>query len=217
MPVNDTGYVTLSPGRTPFNYDWFEQVARDTTEGWLTLEEIRNQLNLFSDDSQDTYLTALEKAVRMAIEDYLGMPFAPTQYRVFYGVSTVSGSIATLDIPEVSQGGVTIDSVSYYNNNSPSTITTISASDYYYDPTGNKVILNSVASNINPSMTSPIMVTYSLDASPLADYPVIKQAGLLLFTHLYNNRSTVGESEKQKAQIPFGVDVLLRPYKPLVM
>ena len=217
MPVNDTGYVTLSPTRTPFNYDWFEQVNRDVTETWLSLEEIRNQINLFSDDSQDVYLGALEKAVRMVIEDYLGMPFAPVQYRVFYGVSTISASIATLDIPEVSQGGVTIDSVSYYNNDAPTTITTISASDYYYDPTGNKVILNSVPSNINPMMTSPIMVTYSLDASPLAEYPVIKQAGLLLFTHLYNNRTTVSDSEKMKAQIPFGVDMLLRPYKPLVM
>ena len=217
MPVNDTGYVTLSPTRTPFNYDWFEQVNRDVTETWLSLEEIRNQINLFSDDSQDVYLGALEKAVRMVIEDYLGMPFAPVQYRVFYGVSTISASIATLDIPEVSQGGVTIDSVSYYNNDAPTTIPTISASDYYYDPTGNKVILNSVPSNINPMMTSPIMVTYSLDASPLAAYPVIKQAGLLLFTHLYNNRTTVSDSEKMKAQIPFGVDMLLRPYKPLVM
>lgn len=217
MPVQDTGYITLSPSRTPFNYDWFEQIDRDITDGWLSLEEIRNQINLFGDNSQDTYLAALEKAVRMAIEDYLGMPFASTQYKVYYGASNVVSSITTLDIPEVSQGGVTIDSVSYYNNNSPSTITVLPSSDYYYDPTGNKVIVNSAPTNINPAMTSPIMVTYSLDPSPLSAYPVIKQAGLLLFTHLYNNRSTVGDSEKQKAQIPFGVDVLLRPYKPLVM
>ena len=217
MPVQDTGFITLSPSRTPFNYDWFEQINRDITDGWLSLEEIRNQLNLFSDNSQDTYLTALEKAVRMAIEDYLGMPFAMTQYKVYYGASTVVSSITTLDIPEVSQGGVTINSVSYYNNDSPTTITTINSSGYYYDPTGNKVILNASPSNINFAMTSPIMVTYSLAASPLADYPVIKQAGLLLFTHLYNSRSAVSDTVGMKAQIPFGVDMLLRPYKPLVM
>jgi hypothetical protein len=44
---------------------------------------------------------------------------------------------------------------------------------------------------------------------------VIKQAGLLLFTHLYNNRSN-STTEKIR-EIPFGVATLLRPYKPLVM
>jgi hypothetical protein len=51
----------------------------------------------------------------------------------------------------------------------------------------------------------------------LAAYPVIKQAGLLLLTHLYNNRSTVGDTVGQKSEIPFGVSTLLRPYKSLVM
>jgi hypothetical protein len=49
----------------------------------------------------------------------------------------------------------------------------------------------------------------------LSTYPVIKQAGLLLFTHLYNNRSNT--TDIQLKEIPFGVATLLRPYKPLVM
>jgi hypothetical protein len=49
----------------------------------------------------------------------------------------------------------------------------------------------------------------------LAAYPVIKQAGLLLLTHLYNNRSN--STEGMLRDIPFGVTALLRPYKPLVL
>jgi hypothetical protein len=73
MPVQETGlgFVQLAPTRNPFNYDWFEQTNRNIATAWLTLTEIRNQLNLYSDTSQDTYLTALELAIRMAIEDYL--------------------------------------------------------------------------------------------------------------------------------------------------
>jgi hypothetical protein len=70
-------------------------------------------------------------------------------------------------------------------------------------------------SEVNQVMSNPIVATYTTNASPLAQYPVIKQAGLLLLTHLYNQRSdtTFGVLHK----IPFGVEAILRPYKPLVL
>jgi hypothetical protein len=60
-----------------------------------------------------------------------------------------------------------------------------------------------------------MVVEYTTARSPLANYPVIQQAGLLLLTHLYNNRSN--SNERTMYEIPFGVAQLLRPYKPLVM
>jgi len=209
------GYVALAPTRNPFNYDRFEQTSRNIAAVWLTLTEIRNQINLYSDTSQDTYLSALEVAVRMAIEDYLGMPIAPVSYRVYYGVSALYGSPISLDLPEISQNGVTIDSVKYYDDSTIPVLTTVSSSTYFYDATGSKVICSDLPSNINPQMTSPVIVNYTLAASDLANYPVIKQAGLLLYTHLYNNRSNT--TELKLTDLPFGVDTLLRPYKPLVM
>jgi hypothetical protein len=65
------GYSASS--RNPFNYEKIEQVTRDVSTAWLTLEEITQQLNLDGDESQDSYLTGLEVATRMAIEDFLGM------------------------------------------------------------------------------------------------------------------------------------------------
>jgi hypothetical protein len=215
------GQVAYASTRNPFNYDKFEQIARDTTTAWLTTTEIDNQLNLFGDTSQNTYLAGLEVAVRMTIEDYLGMSIFAQSYRVFYGIDSLYATPVCLDLPEVSQGstltnGVTIDSVKYYDGNTPSVLQTLTSDNYYYDVTGNKVILpNGTPSNISQNRTSPIIVEYTLAANALASYPVIKQAGLLMLTHLYNNRSETVSGGLQR--IPYGVDALLRPYKPLVM
>lgn len=216
------GQVPYASTRNPFNYDKVEQIARDLTTNWLTLDEITNQLNLFGDESQDSYLEGLEVAVRMHIEDYLGMSIFPTSYRVYYGVSSIYASPVCLDLPEVSykdnfnSGTLVINKVAYYNGNSPSVLTTIASTDYYYDVTGNKVILpNGMPSNVSMNRTSPLVVEYTQNPNFLQAYPVIKQAALLLLTHLYNNRAETTLSKLQN--IPYGVDALLRPYKPLVM
>lgn len=215
------GYPFAGVTRNPFNYVKVEQIDRDVVTPWLTLEDISQQINLYEDESQDGYLKSLELAVRLAVEDYLGMSIFPTSFRVFYGPESLASTPCSLDLPQVSQNqyssqpGVCIDAVKYYNSSVPAVVVTVPASQYQYDPTGNKVIVQSLSSDISSSMTAPIMVDYSTVANPISTYPVVKQAGLLLFTHLYNNRSnTTTESLKD---IPFGFNQLLKPYKPLVM
>jgi len=111
--------------RNPWSYQKVEQVDRDISTAWLTLEEITQQLNLFDDESQDTYLTGLELATRMAIEDYIGMSILPVSYKVYYGASNnMMGMETALDLPEVSQDtnvstGVTVTELGYYNNAQP--------------------------------------------------------------------------------------------------
>jgi hypothetical protein len=207
--------------RNPFNYAKVEQIDRDSVTPWLTLDEITQQLNLFQDESQDTYLSSLELATRQAIEDYLGMSIFPVSYRVWYGSESLVASPISLDLPEVSQNlysnqaGVTINSVGYWNDAFPPVLTTLASTSYYYDPSGNKVIVNNLPTNINTVMTAPIIVQYTTVSNPLSAYPVIKQAALLLLTHLYNNRANATETKLK--DIPFGVTTLLRSYKPLVM
>ena len=216
--MSDTTYgqTAYAATRNPFNYDKIEQINRALNTSWLTLDEITNQLNLFQDESQDAYLQSLEYAVRMHIEDYLGMPIFPITFRTYYGISSQYNTPMFLDLPEVSQNATVINSVKFYNADTPSILETLATSTYYYDATGNKVILNGgIPSNISTFRTSPIVVEYTVSPSILSQYPVIKQAGLLLLTHLYNNRSDTTSTALQK--IPFGVDALLRPYKPLVM
>ena len=207
--------------RNPFNYVKFEQIGRDVDTPWLTLDEITNQINLFQDESQDGYLQALELAVRQAIEDYLGLSIFSVTYRVWYGAENLANSPVCLDLPEVSQNqypdmsGVTVERVAYWDNSTPPVLNVIAANQYYYDASGNKVIIQSLPTSINSEMTAPIICEYTTAPNPLQTYPVIKQAGLLLFTHLYNNRSNT--TDNQLKDIPFGVATLLRPYKPLVM
>lgn len=207
--------------RNPFNYFKVEQINRDVVTPWLTLEEITQHINLFEDESQDTYLQSLELATRQAIEDYLGMSIFPVTYRVWYGPESLVSSPTSLDLPEVSQNefpaesGVTINRVAFWSDATPPVLTIVPSSQYYYDASGNKVIVSSLPSGINSTMTAPIIVEYTTAANPLQTYPVIKQAALLLFTHLYNNRANATETKLK--DIPFGVTTLLRSYKPLVM
>lgn len=207
--------------RNPFNYAKVEQIDRDSVTAWLTLDEITQQLNLFQDESQDIYLRGLEVATRQAIEDYLGMSILPVTYRVWYGSESLVASPISLDLPEVSQNfypnqpGVVINIVGYWNDAFPPVFTTLASSSYYYDPSGNKVIVNNLPTDVNSVMTAPIIVEYQTVANPLSSYPVIKQAALLLLTHLYNNRANATETKLK--DIPFGVTTLLRSYKPLVM
>lgn len=222
MPLDSlTNGPYLGTTRNPYSYEKVEQVSRDIVTSWLTLDEITQQLNLFQDESQDSYLTGLELATRMAIEDYLGMSIFPIRYRCYYGATNgMTGTAMSLDLPEVSQNnrnqaGTIINSVAYYSGGTPPILTPLDPTLYYYDPTGNKVIVSSIPNDVNELMTNPVVVEYTTNANPLAQYPIIKQAALLLLTHLYNNRSNSFNGSLQ--EIPFGVAQLLRPYKPLVM
>jgi hypothetical protein len=217
MPVEN---MTLAPfyagNRNPFNYAKIEQVSRDLATAWLTLDQITQQLNLFQDESQDPYLESIEIATRMAIEDYLGMAIFPTQWRTYYANLGVYNTQWFLDLPEVSNGanGVTINKIEVYTTSNTVPVQ-LASSAYSYDPTGNRVILNELPNNLNQNIVNPIVVTYTQNASPIAQYPVVKQAGLMLLTHIYNNRSN--STDVNLKEIPFGVAQLLRPYKPLVM
>lgn len=216
--------LTLAPfyssQRNPFNYVKVEQINRDIATEWLTLDEITQQINLFQDESQDQYLSSLELATRMAIEDFLGMAIFPATYRVYYGNPGLYNTQLFLDLPEVSMGfqgqnAVQINSVQYYADGSSNTPTTLAADQYFYDNTGNRVVINAIPQTLSQTIANPIQVTYTVNANFAAQYPVIKQAGLLLFTHLYNNRANTTVDNLK--EIPFGVAQLLRPYKPLVM
>jgi hypothetical protein len=222
MTIEQVGYLNYgAPTRNPFNYEKVEQINRDNVTAWLTLEQLTQQINLYDDESQDAYIQSLELATRQAIEDFLGLSIFPVSYRVWYNASSLYGTPLTLDLPEVSQNiapsleGVTINAVKYWTQAAVPVLNTVNPSQYYYDPSGNKVVLASLPSNLNVAMTSPVFCEYTTTANPIAAYPVIKQAGLLLFVHLYNNRSNTTEISLK--EIPFGVATLLRPYKPLVM
>jgi hypothetical protein len=216
-----TGLPYGGQTRNPFNYVKVEQIGRDVTTNWLTTDEVTNQLNLFDDQSQDSYVMGLDLATRMYIEDYLGLSIFPVTYRVWYGAESLTATPVSLDLPEVSQNvqpnlaPLTIGSVGYYNSLFPPVFVPVDPSQYFYDNSGNKIIITSLPTDINTQMTAPIVVQYTTVGSPLAAYPVIKQAGLLILTHLYNNRSDTTETKLKT--IPYGAQTLLRPYKPLVM
>ena len=58
MPVNQdiAGLPFGAQTRNPFNYQKFEQIDRDVSTAWLSLEQITQQLNLFDDEFHKYYL-----------------------------------------------------------------------------------------------------------------------------------------------------------------
>jgi hypothetical protein len=218
---NQTLAPFYSDQRNPYNYAKFEQVARDVSTSWLTLDEITNQLNLFDDTSQDSYLQSLDLATRMAIEDYLGASILPITWKVYYTNFGLYNTSVFLDLPQVQNpnlsgqtASIVINEVSFYSTSNTVPVV-IDPSNYSYDPTGNRIILNTIPNTLNQQVANPIMATYTQNSAFLGSYPVIKQAGLMLLTHIYNNRSNTTDTLLR--EVPFGVASLLRPYKPLVM
>ena len=218
---NQTLAPFYSDQRNPYNYAKFEQVARDVTTQWLTLDEITNQLNLFDDTSQDSYLQTLDLATRMAIEDYLGASILPITWKVYYTNFGLYNTSLYLDLPQVQNpnlvgqtASIVINEVAFYSTSNTVPVV-IDPSQYSYDPTGNRVILATIPNTLNQQVANPVMVTYTQNSAFLGSYPVIKQAGLMLLTHIYNNRSNTTDTLLR--EVPFGVASLLRPYKPLVM
>lgn len=211
------GGLFLGGNSHPYNWEKIVPGDRDFTSLWIPIDEIRDQLNLFDDTSQDAYLDQLDLTARWFIEDYLGQSIFRQTFNVYYKADVLNSALISLDIPPTDNRGVSVASISYYNDSDTPRLVALSPTDYYLDPTGIKVVITNAPSNVNPNMTAPIVVNVVQDATPIADYPPIKHAGKLLITHWYNSRSEVGDTTSMKASIPFGLKALLTPYKPLVI
>jgi hypothetical protein len=207
----------LTSNRNPQNYAQIEQLGRGNTS-LLSAEELRNQLNLFGDTSQDTAILSYAIAATQYVSDYLGFPLCATTYRVYYPPQIVVGNVAYLDIPTWTEetGGPPIQlsfTVNYYDvNNNLATYNT-----YIWDAGGQRLILQAIP-QLSQTMAYPWVVTVTLNTGWHGNTEVIKQAVKLVATHFYNNRSeTVSGIINPSVKITLGLDALLRPFKPLVM
>lgn len=224
MPAADgynMAYGALSLGgvnSTPYNWAKLINTSRDTTSEWIPLEQIREQLNIYGDTSQDAYLSLLELAARFHIEDYLGKPIFEQTYTLYYSTSVLVQPTVQLDVPQSDTHTLVVDEIGFYNQTTPiPDVEILDPTTYYLDATGSKIILTSLAQEISTSMTNPIYAKIRITEDVVSTYPSVIHAGRLLITHLYNSRSAVGDTVGEKAEIPFGIQSLLRPYKDLVM
>ena len=206
------GGLYLASNRQPFNWYSIKETQRDLANEWLPLTTIRAHLNLYGDTSQDTLLEQYELAARQYIEDYLGKSIFSKSYQANYGLIVFQDPITALDIPNA-YDNVSIDNVQFWDENGMQQ--TLTTSQYLFDDVGAKVVIKSFGTTIDPNRTAPISVQFTVDANAIANYATVEQAGLLLITHFYNNRSMTGE--KVMTQIPYGFETLLRPYREIVM
>jgi uncharacterized phiE125 gp8 family phage protein len=206
------GGLYLASNRQPFNFYSIRELERDLTTEWLDIDTIRSHLNLYGDTSQDDLIASYELATRQFIEDYLGKSIFTKSYQTNYGLNVFQDPYTALDLPNAYEA-VTVNLVQFYNQNGA--LQTLPASSWTFDDVGQKVVIQSFGTSVDTTRTAPISVVFSVDANLVASYATVKQAGLLLLTHWYNNRSMTSELKFQ--QLPFAFDALLRPYKELIM
>lgn len=203
--------------RNPYNYARIERLATSQTT-ILTAEELRNQLNLFGDDSQDTAIAGYSIAATNYISEYLGVPLVPTVYNVWYPSLMAEQNYYFLDIPQLGVEVLSNTFNVYYYNSSNAQVSV--ASQYVtFDQAAQRLMVTSTAiSTLSTSMPYPIRVTVTITDGMYAENELVKQAVKLLATHLYNNRSETNSGViNPSVRISLGIDALLRPFKPLVM
>jgi hypothetical protein len=207
-------FLSYVAPRNPYSYEKIVETNRDAITPWLTLPEIRNQLRLGTDSSQDTFLEQLEISVRMYIENYLNVSLLERTFTAFYS-SQLTYSPVYLDLPTGDNVPITISDVSYWNTLTPSILTVIPNEMYQLDETDNRVILFALPSDISRFIANPLQVSFSLSASPIADFPDVRQAGLMYLTHLYSNPGI--STTTQMYNVPMAFDSLLFPYRKTIL
>ena len=208
-------FLQYARPRNPFSFEKIEETNRDTTSVIVTRDQWAQQLNLFGDTSRDAYIQGLAVTARAYTEEYLGTSLTPRTFNTYYAFLSGQQQYLYLDLPFVDGVTTTINSVSYYNTATPAALTTIPASSYQYDKTGNRVIVSVLPTDINAVFVNPIVVNFTTGVSPLATNPQVVQANLLYITSLYNNRS--GESKENLSRTLACFHALLQPFKPIRM
>lgn len=190
------------------NFLRVEEITRDYTTEWLDLTSIKEQLNLWGDDSQDDLLAKFELAARNFIEDYLGGGIFARTYQAYYKVQADKRYYLPKDYP-------VILAVQYYDQNNA--LQNITVGNYVFDPSTKSVLLSSglSGSSFSQSIIAPVLIAYNVAPRNNIANPVVKLAGEMLVTHWYSNRSAV--EEKKQSEIPLGFYRMLSPYKPLTM
>ena len=216
-PLNfDYPYQSDSFVDNTYNWDRFEEINRDINSLWITPSEAKNAINLFTDDSQDDLISRYTLSARLFIEEYLGRAIFERTFISYYSKSLISTSGLIINIPN-GRVDTTIVSVNYYDKTDPNPIlVTYPTQSYFYDKSGFNVVMQNIDGNIiNDYYVSPITCEFQVEADPIASYPNVKQAGLLLIGHFYNHRSNT--QDKSIRAIEYGLEALLSPYKDLVL
>lgn len=177
---------------------------------FFDVADLRLQVNLFGDTTQDNYLQMLCAVGQEQIEDYIGQYLETTSTECYYQRFDTSG----MRLP---QPNVTNVVVQYWDVND--VLQTLSPSTYFVDTTVIPVMVKPVLNGTFPAQTSstrtnPVKISYDsilYGAQNDMDIERINHAFKLIATHWYNNRSDTDVANKK--EIPYGFLRLLNKYR----
>lgn len=181
----------------------------------ISLPEARAHLNLDADGDSppahpdDPMISALITAARQTVENYTERRLALTQLELATDRFPWCGSPVQLPGSPL----LSIDSVAYQD--ADGNTQTLDPGSYTFDSysePGWFMLAQGAAWPTTARVVNAIKIRYTAGYAP-ADVPgPLRSAMLLLLGHLYENREAVTIAS-QGAELPLGVQYLLRPYK----
>lgn len=177
---------------------------------FLSIDDVRMQLNLFGDDSQDDYLQLLASLAQEQVEDYIGQYLQTTTTQNYYQYFDTSGMA-------IMQPNICNVVVKYYDVNDD--LQTLDSSIYFIDTTVNPVMLKpklnqSFPAALSSTRKNPVQVTYDsilFGAEANSDIERVHHAMMLIVTHWYNSRDN--NDADGRPEIQYGFLRLLNKYR----
>lgn len=170
----------------------------------VSLDQIREHLNLFDDTSYDTLLAGISAVAHTSIEDYLGE---------FLGFTSVVQPFSDFaqDLPLAHTRILSIDSVQYRSTDG--TMRTVDSSVWVYDNTSRSKSVRLARgqqwpSDLDDSFRSPISVNYSAEWEDPPE--VISQAILLTCGDFFENRNN--STTESLSVVPLSIRYLISPH-----
>jgi uncharacterized phiE125 gp8 family phage protein len=161
----------------------------------------------YEDTDRDALITGLIQAATDYVEQFTGKALVSQTWRL-----TLDGFSNTIALPKGPV--ISVSSVQYFDANGD--LQTVGAGDYMVDTVSDPawLVLNSDASW--PAVVDGIN---AVSINFVAGYTIlpasIKQAILLLIGQWFDNRSAT--SEKAMTEVPYAVESLLRPFRPMLV
>ena len=181
--------------------------ALDAPTSHITLDEVKQHLGIFSAEF-DTELTRIINAASEYVNNILGETVGDTTFQAFYPQASGRLLLGHRFV-------TTLTSVTYFNTENM--LTTVPATDYIFDTTGDfpSVVFTSGTRSVSADYENPVDIQY-LAGLPDAQYTdKVRQATLILSADMFENKETLISGGRGAAYIT--AERLLGPLKKVLV
>jgi len=183
------------------------RITSFATTSPVTLDDVRDHLQLYGDESYDAYLEALIFSAQEVVSGILGEPVDTTGIQAWYG------NYENIELPHQYIVNNAITSVQFYDTDE--VLQTVADTIYFVDFSRRfpRVILRQNQQwpqGMSTAREFPVIVNYSAAISPQAGAD-LEHAILMICEDLFSNRASA--SDKPSTKVYLTAEQLLKRYR----